>query len=127
MSNEAPTAIGVTRMKVAFVLVSVSFAASCVGLWMMMRVQIMLLVAHFPKRAVLGDLPRLCLTYYGWLPFLGIPALVYAAWVSFRGAASVERLCLFASVLALVFVVLFFTAVVAGMLCGVPVFDAIPK
>jgi hypothetical protein len=118
---------GVTRMKMAFILASLIFTASCVGLWMMMRVLTMLLVTHYPKGAVLGGFQIFCFSHSGWLPFLAIPALGYASRVSLRGVANVERFCLFASVLTLVFVVLFFAVIVAGMMCGIPLFDANPK
>lgn len=117
----------VTRMKMTFLLVSASFAASCVGMWQMMRLLQMLLVAHYPKGAALGDFHLFCLNHYGWLPFMSIPAVGYALWVAFRGLASVERFCVFTSVLAFVFIDLLFTVIVAGMSSGIPLYDAVVK
>jgi hypothetical protein len=58
----------------------------------------------------------------GWLLSLTL-AIPYAIWVSVRGRASVEGLCLFATVLALVFVALLSTVALACMVSWIPLYD----
>jgi hypothetical protein len=121
-TSDAPTQNALS-MRIAFMTVSLTFAAGCIGLWFMMQVLMMMLRSHYPERAVFGDFQIFCFRYYSYLPILSFPAVGYASFVSVRRMASVERFCLFASVLAFVFVALLLTVVLVGMMCGVPLFD----
>lgn len=106
-------------MKPAFFILSAAFTVACSGLWWMKRILRMLIVAHYPPKAQLGEFHLLCLDNAIWLLFLPIPVVCYASFVVVRGKASVEHFCGFASALALVFVALFFTVVGCCMSCWV--------
>lgn len=106
-------------MKPAFFLLSTAFTLACGGLWWMMRILRMLIIAHYPPNALLGDFHVFCLDHAFWLLLLPIPVVCYVSFVVVRGKASVERFCGFASALALVFVALFFTVVACCMSCWV--------
>ena len=117
-------------MKLAHNLVALAFATGCIGLWVVMRVLAMLHVAHpFPEfnagggRLSHGDFEIFCLTHASCLPYFGIPAFAYALIASFCRKVSVESFCLFASVLALIFTVLFFTVAVVCMASWVALYD----
>ena len=117
-------------MKIAHNLLALAFEAGCFGLWMVMRVLTMLHRAYlFPQhnagggKLAPGDFETFCVVHSSWLPYLGIPAVAYALTVSFRKRATVESFCVFASVLAFAFAVLFFTVAVACMVSWIPVYD----
>ena len=88
-----------------------------------MEVLVMLVRAHYPVGATFGDFQIFCFSRSSWLPYFSIPPFGYAVFVSVRRQASIERFCLFASLLAFAFVLLLFTVVLAGMSCGIPLFD----
>jgi hypothetical protein len=118
-------------MRAAFILLSLAFAAACNGLWMVMRVLGMLHVAHpFPDHhkdcagtLSHGSFEIFCNQRTSWLPFLAIPAVAYALFIAARGKATVEHFCMFASVLALAFMILLFTVALACMVGWIPLYD----
>ena len=113
-----------SHMKAAFILLSLAFAGVCIGLWQVMSVVAMLHRAYpwelrydYP---IHGEFESLCILLTPLLPFLAIPAVIYALFMSFRGKPSTETFCLFASVLALVSVILFFTVALACLVGWIP-------
>lgn len=117
-------------MRFAYNLVAVTFGTGCVGLWMVMRLLLMLQRAHpFPQigdrggKLAPGAFEEFCFSHAAWLPFLVLPALGYSLFVTFRGKATVESLCVFGSVLALVFTILMFTVAFACMVIWIPLYD----
>lgn len=119
-----------TNMKFAHNLVAVTFGAGCVGLWVVMRLLLMLQRAHpFPQmgdgggKLAPGAFEEFCFGHAFWLPFFALPALGYALFVTFRERATVESLCVFGSVLAFAFTVLMFTVAFACMIIWIPLYD----
>ncbi|MBI1178302.1 hypothetical protein GC207_12775 [bacterium] len=116
-------------MKLAHYLMALAFSAGCCGLRVMMRILEMLHIAYPPpvrhggNYAGPGIFEEFCRTHASWLPFLGIPAIAYAVFVSLRGKASVESFCLFTAVLACVFVVLLFVVLITGMISWIYLYD----
>ena len=121
---------GDTAMKIAHNLIGLAFAIACVGLWEVTRVLEMLHRAYpFPQHnggggtLAHGDFEMFCVVQSSWLPYFGIPAIAYALISSYRGRPTVESFCAFASVLALAFVVLLFTVLLAGVVSWMPLYD----
>lgn len=117
-------------MKFAHNMVAVAFGAGCVGLWMVMRLLLMLQRAHpFPQisdgggKLATGAFEEFCFSNAPWLPLFALPALSYALFATFRGKATVESLFVFGSVLAFVFVILMFTVALACMVVWIPLYD----
>jgi hypothetical protein len=115
-------------VKTAFMVLSLAFAAACCGLWAIIQVLQMLHNAYpAPEfhggRLSHGYFEIMSHRFSSWLPFLGIPAVGYAAFVSVRGKARVERFCLFGSVLALALVILVLPVILVCMVSWVYVYD----
>ena len=118
-------------MKIAHLVLSIAFSAGCTGLWIVMRMLAMLHVAYpFPRfgpggagNLTQGSFEAFCNAYSSWMPYLAIPAVSYALFASLRGKASVESFCVFASILALVFAILFFGVAVDGLASWIPIYE----
>ena len=95
-----------------------SFIIACLGLWQMMDVLRMLLIAYRPRDPGLGDFHRFCLHNAFWLLLLPLPVVGYSLVTVVRGKANVEHFCLFASVVAAVFVALLFTVLICILSSG---------
>ncbi len=116
-------------MKIAHNLIALAFEIGCVGLWLVMKTMEMLHRAHpFPLHNAGGgnlapsDLEVFCFGHSTWLPYLGLPAVAYALVASLRGKTSLQSFCIFAALLALLFMVLFFTVSVSSLASWIPVY-----
>lgn len=115
-------------MKAAHILVAIAFETGCFGLWVVMRIMAMLHRAHpFPQhhggKLSPGDFQIFCASHSDWLPYLGIPAVVFALIAAIRGTTTPETFSVFASLLSLAFVVLFFTVAAACLVSWIAVYD----
>ena len=117
-------------MKTAFILLSLAFAVACAGMWVVTQETAMLHRSFpFPDqnegggKLSQGSFEIFCIEKSSWLPFLGIPAVGYAFFMSLRGNATIGSFCVFASVLAVAFVLLFFAVIIGCLIGWVPLYD----